>query len=101
MVIAKTPVWSRISAYARSIEKITKMIEGTFSRKLDSMGRIMIPIRLRDRFGLVSGQEYNFTVLEHDGRVYIGIDCGASADHSALEDAIKLLEANGMSVSKA
>nr|DAN98127.1 MAG TPA: MraZ protein [Caudoviricetes sp.] len=31
------------------------MQETTFSRKLDSSGRIMIPIRLREQMGLTSG----------------------------------------------
>nr|DAM21676.1 MAG TPA: MraZ protein [Caudoviricetes sp.]DAR80245.1 MAG TPA: MraZ protein [Caudoviricetes sp.]DAV01730.1 MAG TPA: MraZ protein [Caudoviricetes sp.] len=38
------------------------MAESTYSRKLDAMGRIMIPVRLRDQLGLITGREYSFEV---------------------------------------
>lgn len=72
------------------------MQETTFSRKLDSSGRIMIPIRLREQMGLTSGQEYYFTTMVKDGRKYICIDCG-SVDFS-LEEAMKIIQANGLKI---
>lgn len=74
------------------------MQETTFSRKLDSSGRIMIPIRLREQMGLTSGQEYYFTTMVKDGRKYICIDCG-SVD-SSLEEAMKIIQANGLKIVK-
>lgn len=72
------------------------MQETTFSRKLDSSGRIMIPIRLREQMGLTSGQEYYFTTMVKDSRKYICIDCG-SVD-SSLEEAMKIIQANGLKI---
>lgn len=74
-----------------------KMQETTFSRKLDSSGRIMIPVRLREQMGLVSGQEYYFTTMVKDGRKYICIDCG-SVDNTSLEEAMRIIQANGMKI---
>lgn len=72
------------------------MAETTFSRKLDSSGRIMIPVRLRDQMGLIPGREYYFSVMEKDGRRFICIDCG-SVD-SSLEEAMKIIQANGLKI---
>ena len=63
------------------------MQETTFSRKLDSSGRIMIPIRLREQMGLTSGQEYYFTTMVKDGRKYI-----------CIEEAMKIIQANGLKI---
>ena len=71
------------------------MAESTYSRKLDSMGRIMIPVRLRDQLGLVTGREYYFEVRQIDGRNYICIDCGLNTE---LEEAMKLVQKSGMKV---
>lgn len=73
------------------------MAETTFSRKLDSSGRIMIPVRLRDQMGLITGKEYYFTTMEKDGRRFICIDCG-SVENTSLEEAMKIIQANGLKV---
>lgn len=52
------------------------MIEGTFSRKLDTSGRLTIPLKLREELNLQIGQEYEFSLQEIDGRRYLCIDCG-------------------------
>lgn len=62
------------------------------------MGRIMIPVKLREQMNLETGREYHFSVMEKDGRQYICIDCGAVTDPVA--EAIKLLEQKGMKISK-
>lgn len=72
------------------------MAETTFSRKLDSSGRIMIPIKLREQMGLVPGREYFFSILEQDGRRFICIDCGAVS--SQLEEAIQIVQASGLKI---
>lgn len=74
-----------------------EMAETTFSRKLDSSGRIMIPVRLRDQMGLIPGREYYFSVMEKDGRRFICIDCG-SVENTSLEEAMKIIQANGLKV---
>ena len=73
------------------------MAESTYSRKLDAMGRIMIPVRLRDQLGLITGREYSFEVRWIDGRNYICIDCGLNTE---LEKAMKLVQNAGLKVVK-
>ena len=65
------------------------MAESTYSRKLDAMGRIMIPVRLRDQLGLITGREYSFEVR------YICIDCGLNTE---LEEAMKLVQNAGLKI---
>lgn len=45
------------------------------SRKLDTSGRIVIPVRLRDSLGLTIGDEYGFYLHEIDGNNYLCIKC--------------------------
>lgn len=71
------------------------MAESTYSRKLDAMGRIMIPVRLRDQLGLVTGREYSFEVRQIDGRNYICIDCGPNSD---LEEAMRIVRKAGLRI---
>ena len=72
------------------------MAESTFSRKLDGSGRIMIPVKLREQLGLVSGREYYFSVMEKDGRRYLCIDCGSDE----LTEAMQLVQSKGMKIVK-
>ena len=73
------------------------MAESIYSRKLDAMGRIMIPVRLREQLGLITGREYSFEVRQIDGRNYICIDCGLNTE---LEEAMKLVQNAGLKVVK-
>lgn len=70
------------------------MQETTYSRKLDTSGRIMIPSRLREDMNLVIGKEYNFFTTIEDGHKFICIDCGATVD--PIEEAKQLLRKNGI-----
>lgn len=69
----------------------------TFSRKLDSMGRIIIPIRLREQMGLKNGIEYPFFIHEQDGHRYICIECPGS--DAKIEEAFMVLKQAGYDVS--
>ena len=62
------------------------------------MGRIMIPVKLREQMNLEVGREYTFSTMEKDGRRYICIDCGRAIN--PVDEAIKLLEENGLKVSQ-
>ena len=74
------------------------MLDTTFSRKLDSTGRIMVPIRLREQMGMQVGQIYSFSTLEMNGRKYICIDCGAAVSDEELNRALQLVQSQGMKV---
>lgn len=81
----------------RSVEFKTEMAESTYSRKLDSMGRIMIPIKLREQLNLIPGREYYFEVRHMDGRNYICIDCGET---DALQKAVEFVKLSGLEVNE-
>ena len=55
------------------------------SRRLDTLGRITIPKSLRTRLGYASDTEYEFYVIEHDGKKYIAI--GQAASDASNSDA--------------
>ena len=76
------------------------MIDTTYSRKLDTQGRIMIPIRLREQMNMQIGHEYNFYTLETNGRKFICIDCGASVTDKDLERAKQILVERGIFLSE-
>lgn len=66
-----------------------------YSRKMDSMGRLMIPVKLREQFNLPLLEEYPFYVHEENGDTYICIKCPHS---EALEQAKELLRKHGYKV---
>jgi bifunctional DNA-binding transcriptional regulator/antitoxin component of YhaV-PrlF toxin-antitoxin module len=72
------------------------MVETTFSRKLDPVGRLVIPSKLREYLGMISGEEYTLTYEEREGHRYIIIDCGMVENE--LEKAIELVRQNGLKV---
>lgn len=74
------------------------MQETSYSRKLDTSGRLTIPTRLREEVGLVIGREYNFFLHEEEGRKYICIDCGPTITPEMLNEAMKIVQNSGMRV---
>lgn len=67
-----------------------------YSRKLDSTGRLVIPTKLRDQMGLITGQEYQFYTMEDDtGRKFICIEC-PGIDEKTLEEARRIVQKYGM-----
>lgn len=45
------------------------------SRKIDTLGRLVIPSKLRDKFGIEPGDEMEFYSYFMDGVQYICIPC--------------------------
>lgn len=73
------------------------MTETGYNRKLDACGRIMIPSKLRERLGLVPGQEYFFFIHEENGHQYICIDAGTNTQIT-IEQAKQILQQNGIKI---
>ena len=46
-----------------------------YARKVDAMGRITTPIRLREQVGIEIGEIYEYSILEQDGNTYLCIEC--------------------------
>ncbi len=72
------------------------MQETGFGRKLDSCGRLVLPIKLREKLNLVIGQTYQFYTHQEKGKTYLCIECPGNQDEVDL--AIELLRKNGIKV---
>lgn len=67
-----------------------------YSRKLDTMGRIMLPKPLREQLRLVIGEEYEFFRYEDkDGHTFLCIKC-PEIDEATLEEARRIVQKYGM-----
>lgn len=53
----------------------SKMEKTTYARKVDAMGRITIPIRLREEMGIEIGNNYEYFKFELDGKKYLCLEC--------------------------
>lgn len=69
-----------------------------FSRKLDSSGRIMIPVKLREQMNLQPGQVYYFSTMEENGHKFICIDCGPAISNEELDEAMRIIRASGLKI---
>lgn len=56
-----------------------KMEKTTYARKVDAMGRITIPIRLREEMGIEIGKNYEYFKLNLDGKEYLCLECPESS----------------------
>ena len=75
------------------------MIDTQHSRRLDSLGRLVIPKRLRETYGLQEGTEYTFYAHEHEGKMYLCIEVAKEGEQE-LQKAKELLAAAGYEVKK-
>lgn len=66
------------------------------SRRLDSLGRLVIPKKLRDRYNIETDREYVFFYHIHDNKKYLCIEIGVMGDE--IQRAKELLEKAGYEV---
>lgn len=76
-----------------------QMVETGFGRKLDSSGRLVIPIRLREQLHMNTGDYYQFFTLEEDGKTFLCIECTNKA--SEVKDALNVLKKHGFQIEEA
>lgn len=70
------------------------MQDTQYARKLDSSGRLVIPVRLREELGLQVGDLCQFYLYQENGKRYLCIEV-----ENELERAKRMLESNGYQVS--
>ena len=70
------------------------MTKTQYARRLDTMGRLVLPIRLREELGLTIGETFEFFLHEENGKNYLCIEC--PEQETELQKALKILEKNGM-----
>ena len=46
-----------------------------YSRKMDSGGRVVVPVQLREKLDLRPGDEISFFLHEHEGKTFLCIEC--------------------------
>ena len=51
------------------------MLKTAYTRKLDTVGRLMIPSKLREELHMVNGHNYEFYIDEVDGKTFLCIEC--------------------------
>lgn len=74
------------------------MEKTSYTRKLDTVGRLMIPSKLRSDLHMTLGRNYEFFLEQKDGKIYLCIECPEASDE--LTTAKNILEQNGYSVIK-
>lgn len=47
-----------------------------YSRKIDSVGRIGIPIEIRRKYKMDQGKEYQYCIITKDGKDYLALELG-------------------------
>lgn len=87
----------RFFAHPRSMHFLP-MKTTQYARKIDSLGRIVIPSKLRQELNLNADEVFPFFIHEEpDGKVYLCIECPNA--ESEIAKAKALLEKIGMTVS--
>lgn len=67
-------------AIHRRENTITKLQPENTSRKLDSLGRVVIPKALRDKYGINENDEIYFYTITEDGQNFIALTNGKTVD---------------------
>lgn len=63
------------------------------ARKIDSIGRLTIPSKLREKLHLEEGKPYTFFTHEEDGKMYLCIECFEKPNE--IQQALETLAKNG------
>ena len=65
-----------------------------YSRKIESVGRIGIPIEIRRKYGMDQGKEYSYNIISYEGKEYLGLELGERVKSpEELQAIIKQLQA--------
>jgi bifunctional DNA-binding transcriptional regulator/antitoxin component of YhaV-PrlF toxin-antitoxin module len=72
------------------------MIETEYTRKLDACGRLVVPVKLRERMGMEIGDNYRFYVHELDGKTYLCVECYRKEEE--IERAKRILREAGIEI---
>ncbi len=69
-----------------------EIIKTGYTRKIDSMGRIGIPIKLRKEYNIEENTEHNILLIKTDeGDVYCAVDIGKGLRQRARDRARKVI----------
>ena len=71
------------------------MKETEYSRRLDSSGRLVVPVKLREELRMETGDDYVFFIHELDGRTFLCVECFRKENE--IERAKRILREAGIS----
>ena len=72
------------------------MIKTQYARRIDSVGRLLIPAPLRKELDLKDDEIYDFYIHEENGKSFLCIECGSR--DSEIQRAKELLERHGYKI---
>lgn len=96
MVRADPVAWVRFSDTLALQKNFSRMNETGYMRCLDSVGRLVIPSKLRTQLNLGSGTECKFYTTEFEGNTYLCIKCPTQL--TDLERAMQIVQQNGFKI---
>lgn len=56
-----------------------KIDKTEYSRRIDSVGRIGIPIEIRRQYKMDQGKEYSYSIISYEGVDYLALELGEKA----------------------
>ena len=75
------------------------MVETGFDRKMDSSGRLVVPVKLRERLRMSEGFVYQFFIHEENGKTFLCVECPEIQDE--VTNALEVLKRNGFLIEEA
>lgn len=70
------------------------MKETKYARKIDSTGRLVLPVKLREELGIQDGDLLQFWTHEQDGRKFLCLE--VPSDETEVERAMRVLREHGL-----
>lgn len=70
------------------------MKETQYARKIDSTGRLVLPVKLREELGIREGDLLQFWTHEQNGRKYLCLE--VPSDETEVERAMRVLREAGI-----
>lgn len=79
----------------------TRMDKTDYCRKIDSLGRLVVPSKLRTELAIQEGQAFDFFKhQDEEGNLYLCIQIPQASQKEQIKQAIELLAKNGIDIVK-
>lgn len=76
-----------------------KVEETTYFRKIDSVGRITIPMKLRNTYNISDGDELQYhSIIDDDGNYYLALKVEEPSQEAEAEEVNRLLQEHGLTI---
>lgn len=76
-----------------------KVEETTYFRKVDSVGRITIPMKLRNTYHISEGAELQYhSIIDDNGDYFIALKVAEPSQEAEADEVNKLLQEHGLTI---